>query len=100
MTIEERAGGLEIKESELCDKTLKFLSAKLENEKDYEEFIAFATQFAKSLNEDISHLQGNEEIEPSTGQIYISPPSPKAYNKTSDDNGIFSPLKIRINTNS
>jgi len=73
LTLEERAEGIEIKETELCEKALKYLSVKLEDEKECEDFMAFAAQYAKSLEEDIYKIQGSEDIDQSNSLPYNSP---------------------------
>lgn len=61
VTLEERVEGLDIKETELCDRALKHLSGKLSNDKSWEDFKVFAQQYAAALEEEIYRLQVTDD---------------------------------------
>ncbi len=66
--------GLEIKESELCERALKHLSIKLEDERQCDDFMTFAAQYARMLEEEIYKLQGTDDMEQNGSLIYNSSP--------------------------
>jgi len=74
ITLEERVEGLEIKESDLCERALKHLSGKLEDEKQCDDFMTFAAQYARMLEDEIYKLQGTDDMEQNGSLIYNSSP--------------------------
>lgn len=77
--MEERVEGLEIKETELCDRALKHLSTKLNKEKQCEDFIVFANQYARQLEDDIYRLQSTDEGDHNMSVYHTSPRDNKEF---------------------
>ena len=57
----EKEDVLDIRAPELCERTLKRLSLKLTNDKYRDEFITFAGQYARTLEDEIIRYQMNNE---------------------------------------
>lgn len=73
VTIEEREEGLEIKETELCEKTLRHLSAKLGSQRRCDDFMGFAGRYVQELEEDIYKLQPFDEDVERNGDSHEGP---------------------------